>query len=399
MKRNRSETLAPYAISEDQSGGRVHPEAPDPLRDAFALDRHRIVESAAFRRLEHKTQVFAPALDDHIRTRLTHTLEAALIGRTLARALRANESLTEAIILAHDLGHPPFGHAGEVALNVAMANHGGFNHNAHSLRIVEYLEHPFPPFRGLNLTCATLSGMRVHATRYDVPAESPRPVAEAAMAEAGNATDKTDRSKDGIRPLFGASVEARIASVADRIAYDGHDLEDGIGAGLITRDDLHHLPIWRHAWETHAARYADRPIFAIRRLVLDAILDRVLRDIVAHSSERLAGIHSSAQAESYTGELVAPSVEGEQELAVLEAFLQTNVYRHPEVARADARGHAMILALFDAYVRDPSLLPERFATRIDGQGIHRVVCDYVAGMTDRFCMSEHGRIVGSALNH
>ncbi|MCH7885803.1 MAG: dNTP triphosphohydrolase, partial [Planctomycetes bacterium] len=237
----RSETnLALYAIRSCDCGGRVHPEPDDPLRGAFELDRHRIVESTAFRRLENKTQVFAPAEHDHFRTRLTHSLEVAQIARCLAGALQASEALAEAIALAHDLGHAPFGHAGEAALDEVMADHGGFNHNAHALRVVGYLEHPFPDFRGLNLTGETRAGLATHATRYDTPVQTRDATVSDAPRAAGFSPREPANEANPARPgaagsaaPTGPSIEAQITSIADRIAYIGHDLEDAIGAEFI----------------------------------------------------------------------------------------------------------------------------------------------------------------------
>ncbi len=361
----REHTLAPYAVRSAHSRGRKHPEPDDPLRGPFELDRHRIIESTAFRRLEHKTQVFAPSHHDHFRTRLTHTLEAAQIARCLAVALRANEALAEAITLAHDLGHPPFGHAGETALNEAMAHHGGFNHNAHSLRVVDYLEHPFPAFRGLNLTVETLAGLRMHATRYDVP---------------DTATD-------------GASVEAQIASVADRVAYNCHDLEDAIGAGFVGLADLDGIVLWRQSFDRTVGDAVVKTIHAVRRPVLDAVLDGLLGGIVATSRVSLAAVPSPDQVPPVPIPLVVLPATADGQLRELEHFLSDRVYHHFEVVRMDAKGRAMIHALFNAYRRDPTALPPRFAARIDDQGPERVVCDYIAGMTDRFCVAEHDRLV------
>jgi dGTPase len=356
--------LAPYAVRSADSRGREHPEPDDPLRGPFEFDRHRIIESTAFRRLEHKTQVFAPSHHDHFRTRLTHTLEAAQIARCLAVALRANEALAEAITLAHDLGHPPFGHAGETALNEAMAHHGGFNHNAHSLRVVDYLEHPFPAFRGLNLTTEVLAGLRTHETRFDV--------AEVAHAP---------------------SIESQIASVADRVAYNCHDLEDAIGAGFVGLADLAGIALWRQAFDRALGDEVVKNIHAVRRLVLDALLNELLADIVATSRPLLATISSHGQARTVPIPLVMPSTTADRELQEVERLLSDRVYHHPEVVRMDTEGQAMIHALFNAYRRDPIALPARFAARIDDQGVERVICDYLAGMTDRFCASEHDRLV------
>ncbi|MGE0706156.1 MAG: dGTP triphosphohydrolase, partial [Vicinamibacterales bacterium] len=278
------ENLAPFAITPAGCGGRAHPEPPDPLRDPFVLDCHRIIESTAFRRLEGKTQVFAPDYHDHFRTRLTHTLEVAEIAATLARLIGANEMLARAITLAHDLGHPPFGHAGEVALAKAMEGHGGFNHNLHSLRVVEYLEHPFPRFRGLNLTAATRAGLADHETRYDQPdAQAKQAPGRAPAADVHAAACGTESTGTG----GGApSVEAQVASWADRIAYALHDLEDAIGAGFLNLHELNALPLWHQAQQHAAATYgrqdaatADSAIHAIRRPTLDAMLAGLLLDI------------------------------------------------------------------------------------------------------------------------
>ena len=349
--------MASYAVRPQTGGSRVHEEPSDPLRGPFVVDRRRIINCTAFRRLEQKTQVFAPSHHDHFRTRLTHTLEVAEIARCLAGSLRANESLTEAIALAHDLGHPPFGHAGEAALGEAMKDQGGFNHNTHAVRVVEYLEHPFPGFRGLNLTCETLAGLRAHETRYDKPAVK------------GSAS----------------SIEAQIASIADRIAYDCHDLEDAIGAELIGLDELGGLPLWRDASERQTAR----SIHAVRRVVLDAMLDTILADVIGASMQRLESIGSAQEALKADRPLVVPSTTMESRLIELEQLLTQRVYEQPVIQEADADGRRMVLDLFDAYRKDPDTLPDRFRRRIDDQGLDPVIHDYIAGMTDRFCRKEH----------
>ncbi len=359
------DSLAPYAVRSIDARDRVHPESSDPLRGPFELDRHRIIECTAFRRLEHKTQVFAPEFHDHFRTRLTHSLEAAQIARCLAVALRANEALAEAIALAHDLGHPPFGHAGETALNHAMADHGGFNHNAHSVRVVEYLEHPYPAFRGLNLTLEVLAGLRTHATRYDT---------------AQTAHDAP-------------SVESQIVSLADRIAYNCHDLEDAIGAELTTLPELAELVLVRGALDDAGMDGMAENIHAIRRVILDELLNKLLADIIATSRPLLAAIHSPDHLRKLSTPSVAMPESADRRLTELEQFLHQRVYRHPTVVRTDTEGQTMIRALFNAYRRNPSDLPPRFAARIAEQGVERVICDYIAGMTDRFCMTEHKRNV------
>jgi len=367
--------LAPFATPDD--GGREYAEPENSLRGPFELDRHRVIESTAFRRLEGKTQVFAAAHHDHFRTRLTHTLEVAQVARCLARALRANEALAEVITLAHDLGHPPFGHAGEAALNEELAALGGFNHNAHSLRVVEHLEHPFPAFRGLNLTRATRNGLRAHVTRYDRPGDAPKDeVSATAVAE-------------------GPSVEAQIASVADRIAYDCHDLEDAMGAEFVGLDDLDELPLWQNAFDVAVGRATAPHIFAVRRAVLDTMLDAIMNDIVTASLAKLAAIESPRAAREPMDVLVAPSPSTDALIGELERFLIERVYRHPEIVETDGQGRSIVHALFDAYRRRPDELPKRFAARIEGQGRDRVIGDYIAGMTDRFCRRDHDRLASS----
>lgn len=388
--------LAPYAVSS--SGGRVHSEPADPVRGPLALDRHRIINSTAFRRLDGKTQVFGPQTHDHFRNRLEHTLEVASVARTLARALRANEALAEAITLAHDLGHPPFGHAGEAALNEVMAAHGGFNHNAHSLRVVEYLEHPYPAFRGLNLTRETLDGLRWHETQFDRPENlpsGPPPVWESVPLTDERVPLLCEQRSDG-KAAGRPSVEAQIASLADRIAYDCHDLEDAIGAAFITADDLQQLELWRAARDQSGSARADA-VHVIRRAVLDAMLNALLLDAAQTSLPLLALIRSADEARSTRVPLVRLSETMNLRLAELEGLLIEHVYRRAEITAADAGGRQMIRELFTAYRRSPRELPDRFFSRISEQSLERVICDYIAGMTDRFCAREHGRIAAVGL--
>jgi dGTPase len=346
---------------------RSHAEPSDRLRSPFEVDRHRVIECTAFRRLERKTQVFSPAHHDHFRTRLTHTLEVADIARTLASRLGADERLAEVIALAHDLGHPPFGHAGEAALDESLADSGGFNHNAHALRVVTYLEHPFPAFRGLNLTRAVLDGLSAHETRYDRPEE---------RAEGAG----------------GCSIEADIASLSDRLAYGCHDLEDAIGAGLISADELHELALWREAEERAQVSPRSDGLHAVRRPVLDALLGSVLTDVVAWSSDRVVAVRAAHTTRPPDASIVVPSSAVERQWCALEDLLLRHVYRHPAIAAVDALSRRMVRSLFRAYVADSALLPERFSRRVSDQGLPRVVGDYVAGMTDGFCRAACERV-------
>jgi len=341
------------------------------------------LQCTAFRRLEYKTQVFVPDEHDHFRTRLTHTLEVAEIARRLAVALRVNETLAETIALAHDLGHAPFGHAGETTLNELMRDHGGFEHNAQSLRIVDFLEHPYPGFRGLNLSFEVREGLAKHHTVFDRPAA---PAFADAEWEALLAC--------GPYP----SVEGQIASLADRLAYDCHDLEDALGAGLIAEPDLAGVALWRQVAEPIRAAYPDRPLPAVRRPILDALLDDLLDDTIGETQHRLtvagaADVNRVRQAEH---SMVGLSSSAECALADLEHFLLERVYRHERLARMDADARRVVLDLFDAYLRMPQALPQRYRDRVDELGLHQVIADYVAGMTDRFCREQRDRLYRAA---
>lgn len=376
MTGRQARPTAAYAAPVGASRGRVHPEPPDPVRDAFELDRHRVLSCAAFRRLEYKTQVFVTFQDDHYRTRLTHTLEVAEIARRLAIALDLNPTLAEVIALAHDLGHPPFGHAGEAALQTLMADHGGFEHNTQSLRVVDYLEHPYPPFRGLNLTFEVREGLAKHETVYDDPRVGAAP--------------PDDLLARGRWP----TLEGQIACLADRLAYDCHDLEDAIGARLIDESDLVEIALWSAAAEPVRAAHPTSNLPSIRRPVLDNMLNAMLLDAVAESGTRLAGTNPASVDDVRACEtmLVSLSPEMEGKAAALEAFLFERVYRHAQLVRMDAKAHRFIERLFNAYVQNPRMLPARFLGRVDEQGVHRVVCDYIAGMTDRFCQDDYRRL-------
>ncbi len=376
MPASSESQLASYAATIDQHRGRAHDEPDDAFRAPFELDRHRVFSSAAFRRLEYKTQVFVTLEDDHFRTRLTHTLEVAGIARTLAGALRVSEHLAEVISLAHDVGHPPFGHAGEMALRELMSAHGGFEHNTHSLRVVDYLEHPYPQFRGLNLTYETREGLIKHTTRYDKPSTTDPALWE--LLESG--------------PL--PTIEGQIACLADRLAYDCHDLEDAIAAGLVSEKELEEIELWQVVATGVRAAYPARPLIAVRRPVLDKLLDMLVADVVAESSRRIDRLAPKIidDVRNADGAVVELSAEISARVNQLESFLIERVYHHHRLARMDTKARRFIERLFGAYVENPKMLPPRFARRIDEQGVHRVVCDYIAGMTDRFCQDDYTRL-------
>jgi dGTPase len=365
------------------SRGRAYPDpddaaAPGARSDAFALDRQRVLATAAFRRLTYKTQVFVTSESDHYRTRLTHTLEVAQVARRLAIALGVNENLAEVIALAHDLGHAPFGHAGEAALRALLRDHGGFEHNLQSLRVVDYLEHPFPPFRGLNLTYETREGLVKHITAYDHPDPAFLPESAGELLASG--------------PW--PSLEGQIACVADRLAYDTHDLEDGLGAGLIDERQLGDVALWSTAAAPVRGRYPEAALPAIRRLILDRMLDVLLADVAGEACRRSVRLQPAAldDVRQAAEPIIAFSAELEPQVKTLESFLFDHVYRHHRLVRMDDKARRLIVRLFEAYVENPAMLPDRFAQRIPTQGVQRVVCDYVAGMTDRFCQDDYKRL-------
>ncbi len=387
METDSQQVFTRIAARPENSRGRVHPEpadedvarTPAPLRDAFELDRKRVLQSAAFRRLEYKTQVFVTGEHDHFRTRLTHTLEVAQFSRGIARALGVNEVLAEVIALAHDLGHAPFGHAGEAILSELMREHGGFEHNLQSLRVVDYLEHPYPPFRGMNLTYETREGLVKHVTAYDRP---------------GNIENLDPTVAEFRSSGRWPSVEAQIACIADRLAYDTHDLEDALGAGLIDERQLGQVELWSVAAAPVRAQHPDVPLAAVRRPILDRIADLPLVDTITESQRRAARLQPGSidEVRNVADPIVLFSTEMARKVEDLESFLSVNVYRHHRVARMDDKARRFIERLFEAYVKNPAILPGRFARRIDEQGVHRVACDYLAGMTDRFCQDEYKRL-------
>ncbi len=330
---------------------RQHAEPISPL-SPIALDRQRIVQSAAFRRLQYKTQVFVTGESDHYRSRLTHTLEVANLARVLAARLKLDVELAEVVALGHDLGHPPFGHAGERALDECMAGHGGFEHNAHALRVVEYLEHPYPDFRGLNLTRLVRECLAKHTTQFDQPGQH--------------------ALQDGKPP----PPEGRIAAMADRLAYALHDLQDGLYAGLIEIHQLSNLALWNRAGGA-----ALNDIGAEWRGRLRPVIERLQELLVADVAARHAE----------TGWIdVSPLLDAE--LQGLDQLLLARVYRHHRLVRMDSKAARVLKAVFAAYVAEPALMPARFAERVKSQGPERVAADYIAGMTDRYCLREHARL-------
>jgi dGTPase len=352
--------MSGYAVTEKTSRGRRYPEKPHPYRSDFERDRDRIIHCSAFRRLEGKSQVFTPGLDDYYRTRLTHSIEVAQIGRTIAKELGLNESLTEAICLAHDLGHSPFGHAGEKVLDELTADSGGFEHNRQSLRIVDLLEHPYPDFMGLNLMYETRLGLARHQSPYD-------------------------KTRDEIFGEKHCSLEGQIADIADRIAYNCHDLEDGMRARLINTGQLRNMKIFAEAQSRIDAGAIED--YTIRRTrTAKAIIDKLVSDCLEASKKTLAQVSPATLDEIYTADtnLIILSAESKAELAELEKFLLHEFYQHESLLEVAEKVKGWLRQLFEKLCNKPELMPGYFQSFIPQQGLKRTVCDYIAGMTDRF---------------
>ena len=378
--------LVPHASDPVRTVGRRHPEGEEANRgprDAFQRDRDRIIHSIPFRRLRHKTQVFVAPDGDHFRVRLTHSLEVAQIGRTLARALGLNEDLTEALCLAHDIGHPPFGHSGEEALQEEMGAAGGFDHNAHTIRTLSRLECPYPLFDGLNLTWETLEGLAKHnGPVKDVPW---------ALAEADS-----DFPLDlGTWP----SLEAQIAAIADDIAYDNHDIDDGLRAGLFTIEELCSVPLVARNWQKVAGRYRDAPVDRLGRELVRDQIGRMVNDVLDETRRRVAqaGVRTVADIRSAQGPLAGFSPPMAAEESELKAFLWRHMYDAPPVRAVKVQAQQVITGLFQAYRADPRLLPGEWRPAEPGE-LHalRAIGDFIAGMTDRYAVRRYEEMVGPA---
>ena len=371
--------LAPFASHPARSRGRRHPESAAPTRDDFQRDRDRIVHSTAFRRLVYKTQVFLNHEGDLFRTRLTHSLEVAQLARSIARALKLNEDLVEAIALAHDLGHTPFGHAGQDALDECMREHGGFEHNLQSLRVVDTLEHRYPQYDGLNLSFETREGILKHCSRTN-----------AEQIEAAEPNGVAHRFLDRTQP----SLEAQLCNLADEIAYNAHDIDDGVRSGLIGIEQLADVELFeryrREALAEHPALTGRRVLYETIRRMLSA---QVYDVIDATRAAVAAAAPADADAARQAGPLVLFGDAMRTQSAALKRFLFRGLYRHPQVVQTTVQARVVVEELFAAYIDKPSDMPESFAARGDGP---RAVADYIAGMTDRFAMREHERLTGRA---
>lgn len=364
-------TLAPYACRSAESRGREHPEAEAPYRTAFQRDRERVLHTTAFRRLQGKTQVFVVTEGDYYRTRITHTMEVAQIGRTIARALGANEDLVEGICLAHDLGHPPFGHSGERVLNALMREHGGFDHNRRSFEIVTHLERRYPDFTGLNLTYEFREGLAKHETEYD---EAHAPAA--------------------YQPALRGTLEAQIASFSDELAYNCHDLDDGLRAGLVRLDDARRLEWWARAQENAAVDPAAPFDDVGRHRIVRRLIGEMVSDLLAETSARIerAAPRSADEVRALPSLIVGFP---ERTLALnqeLRHFLYDMLYFHPRVLRMTKKAERVIVDLFEIYMQEPRILPAGAQQMLAELPLPRVVCHYIAGMTDRFALDEYARL-------
>lgn len=379
-------SLASYACHPDRSRGRLHAEEGGEMRgprDVYQRDRDRIIHSIAFRRLRHKTQVFVSPDGDHYRVRLTHSLEVAQIGRTTARTLGLNEDLTEALCLAHDIGHPPFGHAGEDALEQALDAHGGFDHNAHTLRTLMLLESPYPRFRGLNLSWEMLEGLAKHNGPVDRPGWAMREL-------------------DAMFPLdlaSHASLEAQLAAISDDIAYDNHDIDDGLRAGLLTLEQLLEVPFVRACWDRVRARYPD---VAQDRLLRELVREQIgvmANDLLDATRRNIAesGVRTVADVRALGRTLVCFSPELAAQERALKRFMYATLYHHPDQLAAADRARVIVTDLFRAYQDDPALMPPEWRDEcaLEEPTRSRHIADFIAGMTDRYAERRHREIYGA----
>ncbi|MGZ8400982.1 MAG: deoxyguanosinetriphosphate triphosphohydrolase [Methyloceanibacter sp.] len=385
-----SRPVAPYAVDPGASRGRLEPEPPSVSRSPYARDRDRILHAMAFRRLNYKTQVFIYHEGDHYRSRLTHSLEVAQIARALARTLEIDEDLTEALALAHDLGHPPFGHAGERALDAAMTGAGGFDHNAQSLRVVTELEKKYARFDGLNLTWETLEGL----VKHNGPLTGPKsvkpdmPVPESILLYC---------ARQDLELATFPSVEAQVAALADDIAYNNHDIDDGFRAGLFSFAELAEVPLAASALDAVHEAY---PGIDGARLLYEAIrrlIGTMIEDAVAETERRLAKLapRSASDVRHASTAVVAFSADMQRELDLLRAFLFARVYRHPRIAAIMGEAEGVVADLFARYSRDPEALPRDWREQAPPRGTPayaRYISDFIAGMTDRFALAEHRRL-------
>jgi len=368
LEAREDQLLAPFGMRSARSRGRRHPEPEDPLRTCYQRDRDRIIHSSSFRRLEYKTQVFVNHEGDNYRTRLTHSLEGAQIGRSAARALGLNEELTECLVLGHDLGHTPFGHSGERAMDGLMKDHGGFEHNQQTLRILELLEERYPGFPGLNLTWEVREGVIKH--QQDSDARAPAEYA----------------------PGQSPTLEAQLVDFVDEIAYNNHDIDDGLASGMFTPENIRAVGLFREAHDEVLAEGIDERI--MRHQVVRRIINGCIRDLIETTRRQLeaAQIRSVEDVRGAGRRLVGYSDDMAARVRELKDFLFRNMYRHYRVVRMGDKAGRIVRDLFESFVGEPLQLPPHYYERVEREGAHRVVCDYIAGMTDRFALDEHRKL-------
>lgn len=371
IKEYEEKILAPYASKSCNSRGRAHKEEEHAYRSCYQRDRDRIIHCAAFRRLEYKTQVFVNHEGDYYRTRLTHSIEVAQIARTIACALSLNVDLTEAIALAHDLGHTPFGHSGEDALNELMAKFGGFNHNLQGLRVVDYLEERYPDFPGLNLSWEVREGIVKHSSVFDIAV----------------------RIKEFF-PKIMPSLETQLVDAADEIAYDNHDLDDGLTSGLIKESDLESLRIWKEINRQINAKYAKINPNCRKYLIIRGLIDLQVTDLIRHTQSEISRLKIKKYTDPYKigFKIVDFSKEVKELRRPLRQFLMQKLYKHYRVMRMSIKAKRFIRELFCEYLLRPEQMPSDVQLRIPKEGVRRVVCDYIAGMTDRYALDEYKKL-------
>ncbi|MCA9840035.1 MAG: deoxyguanosinetriphosphate triphosphohydrolase [Trueperaceae bacterium] len=368
LEQNEAQTLAPYASLAKNSRGRVYPEDESKFRTAYQKDRDRIIHTSAFRRLEYKTQVFVNYEGDYYRTRLTHTLEVAQVSKSIARALGLNEDLTENIALAHDLGHPPYGHAGERTLNMLAKDAGGFDHNKQSLRVVTSIEQRYPEYPGLNLSWETLEGIMKHETDYEVPDTNWEP-------------DKQP------------SLEAQVVHIADEMTYDTHDLDDGLSSGYLSAKQIVTVPLIAELMdnlEIKAENFSHRH----QSLLIRELLGKIIEDAIQNTHQNLESHHikSVADVRNQNFTLVAMSKDTKTKLQDLQAFLYENFYFHYRLIRMTKKAEMVLERIFKAYMETPKMLPKGVLSAAEKRGLMRAVTDYIATMTDRYASNEYSRL-------
>jgi len=376
IETSEHEKLVSYACFSTLSKGKQYQEEKSINRTDFQRDRDRVLHSTAFRRMEYKTQVFVNHEGDHYRTRLTHTLEVSQIARTVARILKINEDLTEALVLSHDIGHTPFGHAGERVMKDLMEAHGGFEHNKQSLRLVEKLEHPYPHFPGLNLSFEIREGIVKHSAHW-----------------------KKENVPPEFLPNLQPCLEAQMIDFVDEIAYNNHDVDDGLSSHMFGYEDLEKVTIWSESVEKVRKKFAKEPIDALKRLVISAMITTLVDDLVQTTLKNLEGKKIKTLDDIRTAgiSLASYSEPMRKKSLELKSFLRSNLYDHPRVIRMEEKAKRVIQDLFSAYQKRPEQLPKEFLARNKDQTKERMICDYIAGMTDRFAIEEHQKLFDASV--